>query len=287
MKTTVLKIMCLFAFFTPKTALSQTNINTAFDAIIKFPKAEITEKHVFNKDRETNLKIGQDDIYKFVIPADKFDLIKNVLMAFDKDMASAYVVKKGKNTSNESQVQLYSGESSSDVISVISIDDPGTNYIYELFAPSKSEDPDGNYRYAYGFNYKEDNGRIIGKIVINYATTSEYRLQVQQEAEREKNIKWLADMGEIRSMQSESATQQSWFERVMACVGGMAEASPKTRIALATKVFSLVKEINQYPEVTTSDKDAIREILKAMVSDSRYSESVLNKLLNQCLVELK
>ncbi|MDE6547787.1 MAG: hypothetical protein K2L22_02195 [Muribaculaceae bacterium] len=287
MKTTVFRLIFILALFAPATVASQTNIKSAFDAIIKCPKAEITESHSLQKDRETNQKSGQDDIYTFILPADRFDLVKNVMAAFDKDMASAYGVKKGKNTGNEIKIKLYSSESTPQMMYLISIDDPGCDYIYQLFAPSKSEDPDGTHRYAYGFNYKEEDGKIKGKIVINYATTAEYREQVQQEAEREKNRRWLVDMGEIKIGTSESVSQDSWFDMLMSCFQSMPEATSKTRIALATKAFKVIRDTSKHPEVTTADKDAIREILKVMVSDSKYSESVLNKLLNQCLVELK
>ncbi|MDE7346914.1 MAG: hypothetical protein K2N48_09295 [Muribaculaceae bacterium] len=287
MKTTVFRLIFIMALFAPVTVASQTNIKSAFDAIIKYPKAEITESHSLQKDRETNQRLGQDDIYTFILPADRFDLVKNVMAAFDKDMASAYGVKKGKNTGNEIKIRLYSSQSTPEMMYVISIDDPGCDYIYQLFAPSKSEDPDGIHRYAYGFNYKEEDGKIKGKIVINYATTAEYRQQVQQEAEREKNLRWLADMGEIKNGTSESVSQDSWFDMLMSYFQSMPDATSKTRIALATKAFKVIRDTSKYPEVTPADKDAIREILKVMVSDINYSESVLNKLLNQCLVELK
>ena len=123
--------------------------------------------------------------------------------------------------------------------------------------------------------------------MINYATTAEYREQVQQEAEREKNRRWLIDMGEIKIGTSESVSKDSWFDKLMSYFQSMPDATSKTRIALATKAFMVIRDTSKYPEVTQADKDAIREILKVMVSDSKYSESVLNKLLNQCLVELK
>lgn len=281
MKTTVLRLLCLLALLVPMTATSQSNIKSAFDAIIKCPKAEITESHVLNKDRETNIKSGQDDIYSFVIPSDRFDLIKNVLSAFDKDMASAYVVRKGKNTGSEIKVLLYSGESVAGASGGISIDDPGCDYIYELFAPSKSEDPDGNHRYAYGFNYKEEDGKIVGKLVINYSTTAEYR----QKAERANQLVLLADLGKIDKGSSDDASQQSWFEQVMACVNGIEDHSRKPRrIALATKAYNLIKDHRKYPDVTQQDRRTLLNIFRVLVQKKEFAnDPVLIELLRECV----
>lgn len=278
MKTTVFRLICLLAVLVPMTAASQTNIKSAFDAIIKCPKAEITESHSLNKDRTTNLKSGQDDIYTFVIPSDRFDLIKNVLSAFDKDIASAYVVKKGKNAGRESTIQLYSGEASAGS-NAITIDDPGCDYIYELFAPSESEDPDGIHRYAYGFNYKEEKGRIVGKIVINYSTTAEYRQQV----ERDRQIKWLANMGVAEKAGMDSTARQSWFEQVMACVNGMDDPSPKVRIALATKAYNLIKNKKKHANVTSQDMRTLQNIFKITIQRKEFAnDPVLIELLREC-----
>ncbi|MDE5812915.1 MAG: hypothetical protein K2H72_01385 [Muribaculaceae bacterium] len=279
MKTVVFRLLSLLAVLAPAAAASQTNIKSAFDAIIKCPKAEITESHVLNKDRNTNLKSGQDDIYYFILPADRMDLVKKVLSAFDNDLASAYVVKKGKNTGKQSNIQLYSGESSTGFNAVISIDDPGCEYIYELFAPSKSEDPDGIHRYAYGFNYKEEDGKIIGKMVINYATTSEYR----QQAQRESQMILLADMNKANRGSSDVETQQTWFDMVMACVSGIEEANQKTRIALATKAYRLVRDVKSYPEATPQDKKTMAKIFRMMLNKPICAaDPILVELLQQC-----
>lgn len=70
----------------------------------------------------------------------------------------------------------------------------------------------------------------------------------------------------------------------------MTSANSQTRIALASKAYMLIRDASQYPDysdVSKSDKDTVREILKGMISDKKYSETVLNELLNQCLVNLK
>lgn len=285
MKTMVFRLLCLLAVLTPMTAASQSNIQMAFDAIIKCKNAEITESHSILKDRDSNLKTGQDDIYEFIIPANRIDLVKNVMSAFEKDASKAYVTKKGKNNGDKSRIALNPGESPSGDSGSISIDDPGCNYIYELFPTDKSEDPDGTHRYAYGFNYKEEDGKIIGKIVVNYSTTSEYRQQVQ----RESQLKWLTDMGEIRRDSSDNAFQQSWFEQVMACVSGIDESmSPKSRIALAAKAYNLIKDKRKYPEVTPQDTRTFLNIFRALIQKKEFAnDPILIELLRECEAGLK
>lgn len=274
MKKMEFKLLCLLAILAPMTAVSQTNIKSAFDAIIKCPQAEISDTHSLTRDRETNLKSGQDDIYKFILPSGKSGLVKNVLAAFDKDKDLAYEVKTGKNNGKESKMVLYSGDSDG-----LTIDDPGCDYIYELFVPSKSEDPDGSHRYAYGFNYKEEDGKIIGKIIINYATTAEYR----KKTKRESQLKWLADMDELNRKSSDATVQQSWFEQVMACVNGLEDnIDPKKRIALATKAYKLVSDTKNYPDISSQDKTTLRRIFGVLKDRPKLQDPVLKELINQC-----
>ena len=265
---------------TPMLANSQTNIKLAFDAIIKSPKAEITEKHSLEKNRDTNLKSGQDDIYSFVLPADKMNLVKNVMAAFDKDKDKAFYVKSGKNGESKSNVVLNSSGFNS-----ITVDDPGCEYIYELFSPSKSEDPEGIYRYAYGFNYKEENGMIKGKMIVNYSTTMDYRNK-KEEAERwERNLQWTLNMQKANK-EDDQESQQSWFEQVMACINGLKDANSKTRIALATKAYKLVGNIKDF-EVTERDKTTIKNMFNIILQDPAYKDPALIELLRQCEKGLK
>ncbi len=279
MKTIAIRLICLLAAVAPIAASAQTHIKSAFDAIINCQGAEISEHHYSGKDPKTKLKTGQDDIYNFVIPANKKNLIKNVLEAFENDETMAYVVKRGKNIEDSSQIELYSGEGGN---ASIPIDEPYYNYIYSLFATSKSEDPKGAHRYAYGFNYKEEDGVIKGKIIINYATTSEYR----QEAERQRQIDWLREMDKVNKNVSDSDSQQSWFEMVMACLNGLKDANTKTRIALATKAYKLVGNMEDY-EVSDQDKNTIRKMFEITLANPAYSDPILYELLKQCKAGIK
>lgn len=278
MKKTAIRLICLLAVISPTIAAAQSNIKSAFDAIINCKDAEVSEHHYSEKDPKTKLKSGQDDVYKFVLPASKKNLVKNVLDAFVKDENEAYVVKRGTNNGKDSQVSLFSGEGAGSIV----IDEPGTEYIYELFAPSKSEDPKGIHRYAYGFNYKEEDGVIKGKIVINYATTSEYR----QQAERQLQLAWLTDMDKANKNDKDDDEQQSWFEQIMACINGLKSANEKTRIALATKAYKLVGNMADY-DVSTQDKNTIKKMFEITLSNPAYSDPILYELLKQCQAGVK
>ncbi len=278
MKTIAFRLISLLAIAASITATAQNNIKSAFDAIINCPDAEISESHYSSKDTSTKLKSGQDDIYNFVLPANKINLIKKAVEAFEKDDASAYMLKRGRNSGSKSENFIYSQD-----LGTFTIDDTGREYIYAFFTPSKAEDPKNIHRYAYALNYKEVDGKIYGKIVINYATTSDYRNQ----QERQRQIDWTIQMSKSNRESADSDMVQTWFEKVMACLNGLQEATPKTRIALATKTYKLVSGMNEYDDVTNQDKETIKRVLRILLVDQSYQDPVLIELLKECQAAIK
>lgn len=280
MKNSATWLLCLILSAMPMLASAQSNIQSAFNALIKSSDAQITESHVFEKDPDTGKKTSQCDVYNFVLPADQFKLIKNIVNAIEKDSQHAFGLYSGRITPADQDITLAVGNGNGK--NDVSLTDLGGDYSYAVFLAPKSEDPEGIYRYAYGISYNQSkkNDNITGKIVLTYATTLKYR---QQAAVEQQQNQWKV----FNQMNKELSEEDTWFDKLMLYFQSMSEATSKTRIALATKAFKVIRDTSKYPEVTTADKDAIREILKVMVSDSKYSESVLNKLLNQCLVELK
>ena len=281
MKTSILRLLSLMFAVIPLTAAAQNNIKKAFDAIIKCPEAQITESHTLDKDPSTGVKTGQSDVYRFELPTDKANLLDNVVSAFDKDAELAYSVNKGKSVNTERDILLVVGNGATDGVYITS---PDCEYIYSLFLAPLSEDPNGIYRYAYGMNCKEEGGKLVGKLVITYATTLKYRQQAEQQ--RQFNVLRSFSNGAY-VIPGNDSSQQSWFDMLMSYFQSMTQANTQTRIALASKAFKVIRDTSKYPEVTDADKAAVREILKGMISDKKYSESVLNKLLTQCLVEIK
>lgn len=265
----------------PMVATAQNNIKAAFDAIIKCPEAQITENHTLEKDPESKSKIGQSDIYSFVLPANKIKLIRNVISAFDKDSDMAYSLNRGKARSSDRQISLAIGDASG---SGVYINEVGHDYVYGLFLAATSEDPEGKFRYAYGISYMEYDGSIVGKLIVTYATTLKYR----QEAEQQRQYDVLRSFSSgTYTFSDNNSSQQSWFDILMSYFQSMTQANTQTRISLASKAFKVIRDTSKYPEVSSADKEAVREILKGMIADKKYSESVLNKLLTQCLRELK
>lgn len=281
MKTSIIRLISLMLAAIPTMANAQTNIRSAFEAIINCPDARITESHTLDRDPSTRTKTGQSDVYRFVLPANKARLVENVVSAFDKDAEMAYSVSKGKSVNSEKNIMLAVGNGAADGVYITS---PGCEYIYSLFLAPTAEDPSGIYRYAYGMNCKEEGDTLIGKLVITYATTLKYRQQSEQQRQYDM-LRNVSNGAYVISGQSSS--QQSWFDMLMSYFQSMTSASTQTRIALASKAFKVIRDTSKYPEVTEADKDAVRAILKGMISDKKYSESVLNKLLTQCLVEIK
>ncbi|MDE6653373.1 MAG: hypothetical protein K2K37_03180 [Muribaculaceae bacterium] len=263
----------------PMLASAQTNIKSAFDALIKCPDVQITESHSLEKDPGTNTKTGQSDIYNFTLPAKRIKLIENITSAFNKDSEMAYSINSGNTTNTENAIiKLAIGDGSGEGVY---INEPECQYIYSLFLPPRSEDPNGIYRYAYGFNYKQEGSNIIGKLVVTYATTLKHRQQAQQN--RQLNILNSIPNGSIIV----STPQQTWFDLLMSYFQSMASSSPQVKISLATKAYNVIRDTQEYPEVTENDKNTVREILKGMIADKKYSDTMLNTLLNQCLVGIE
>lgn len=281
MKTSVIRLLSLMMAIIPMMATAQNNIKSAFDAIIKCPEAQITESHTLEKNPTTGVKTGQSDVYRFILPTDKLSLLKKAADAFDKDADTAYSINRGKSVNTESGIVLAVGDGEGEGVYITN---PDCEYIYSLFLAPLSEDPNGIYRYAYGMNCKEENGQLVGKLVITYATTLPHRQQVAQQKQYEQLYN-LSNLGTV--ILGNNSTQQSWFDMLMSYFQGMPSANSQTRISLATKAFKVIRDTSKYPEVTDADKDAVREILKGMIAEKKYSETVLNKLLTQCLVAIK
>lgn len=282
MKTTVTRLVCLIIAIAPLSGMAQSHIKSAFEAIIKCPEAQISETHSLDKDPDTNIKSGQCDIYNFVLPADKMKLINNVFSAFEKDNSAAYGCYRGKKTKHDPVKSIAIGDGSGNGVR---INDDDTEYAYSLFLAPKPENSNGlrKYRYAYAMNFKESGGKIKGKLVITYATTLKYRQLMAEE----KQLKIARTFNNGVNVVSGNALQQTWFDILMSYLQTLSSAKEQTRIALATKAYKHVSNMAKYPEVTDADKTAAREILKALIADPEYSETVLNKLLQQCLNSIK
>ncbi len=270
-------------------AIAQTNVKAAFDAIINCRDANITEHHTLDKDPSSYIKTGQSDVYRFELPASRMNLVKNVISALGKDSEKAYSIQNGSSDGNV-QVALAVGDGDNGSVNSVRITEPGYDYAYALFLAPKSEDPDGNHRYAYGVNYKKEGGKIKGTLLVTYATTLKYR-QSQAQDSRKPRIIYGGQTVSVPSLSvigaADNSSQPTWFSTMMSYFQIMTSANPQMRISFATKIYELIQDVSQYPEVTASEKDAVREILKEMISDNKYSDPILKTILNQSLVNLK
>lgn len=262
-------LFVMVASFLPMLAIAQSNIKTAFDAIINCKEADVTSSHKLDKDPETFVKKGQCDIYRFTLPEKKASLLKNLLRAFDKDAQYAYSIESGKSKKNDRPINVAVGDGSG---SGVSINEPGCDYIYELFLAPKAENPDGIYRYAYGLCYKENGGKIEGKFIVTYATTLKYRQGAQI-----SSFTRLPGGAVIIN-----GADQTWFEKLMSNLNSMTSANSRTRLSLATNAFALIQNMEKYPEVTAKEKKAAQKIIQGMRSQSKYSDPQLNSILQQC-----
>ena len=116
--------------------------------------------------------------------------------------------------------------------------------------------------------------------------TLKQRQQLEQKKQNEVIRKWSNG-----TYDNDSGTQKnagkSWFDWIMSYLQLMSSSSTETRIALASKIYKVVRDTPKYSDVTEADKETVREILKGMIDDMKYSETVLNTLLKQCLESIK
>lgn len=264
--------MSLLFIISPMIASAQSHVKSAFDAIINCSDAKISEKHSLEKEPGSKSKTSQSDVYHFTLPAKRMNLIENVIKAFRLDSDMAYSINQGRLNRGSDKILLSVGKGGT---GNIDLGELNSDYVYALFLAPKSEDPNGHNRYAYGMSYSEVDGKIVGKLVVTYGLTLNYRQQ-QQEERRNKVIHSYNTPTNLSS----SLSQGSWFEQVMHHLVALENANPQTRCVLATKVYTLIKEAKKYPEATVADKVAVKDVLKGMME--KYTDPMLNQLLTQC-----
>ena len=147
----------------PLTAHAQGFIKRAFNVLITSEPAQVESSHKLNKNPETGVKEGQLDVYEFTIPASHHDLVEDVERASLKTASSAS--KKSYDYTSLAVGGDDSGYPLGDI--------KGSRYIYALFLDPK--DMSKTHRYAYAMEWRKDEKEIVGKLVVTYATTQQYR----------------------------------------------------------------------------------------------------------------
>ncbi len=310
MKTLSLRLSGLVLAMVPMLAAAQKNIVSAFDDIINCKQAEITENIAFSKNPGTNVKTGECSEYWFTLPADKKKLIDNVISAYDKDNHNAYSFEKGTTTKKSGSQTLAVGDGTSGGVVVT---EPGNKYLIALFLAPKSEDPDGIYRYGYAINYREEHGKITGKLVISYATTLMYRQGQTGKKQSDYNFYYnypssssssttssTSSTSKSTSISSSSTPSRrvtvinssddqddSWFVNIMAYVQAMQTGNSQTRVAIAAKMYKLIEGLKGRTDVSAADRETVSQVLKSLLEDKRYDEPLVKNLLTQSLALLK
>lgn len=268
MKKVIRHLILLTLLGLPVVASAQANIKKAFDAIIHCKQAQIAQSHSLDKDPVTNKKSGQCDIYNFVLPDSKISLVNDVVAAFNKDSELAYSIRSGTSLPQDQPIVLATGD---DADNGIQLSEWNSDYMYALFIAPTSEDREQKHRYAYGLSYKNEKGKIIGKLLITYATTLKARQESAQKLQPAFEKK-----------------QRTWFEQIMHNLQMMEPSNSAYRFKLASNTYSLIQDSSKYPEVTAADRYTVREVLKAMISDKKYySDPVVYSILNRCLITLE
>lgn len=273
MKTWIIRLVWLLASVLPLQIAAQSNITKAFDKLLKCSDVVYNESHSLDRNSQTGIKESQSDIYRFTMPIDKKSLIDNILKAFDADNEMAYSTSSGIATKRDNRISVAVGNN--DLVSV-EVNPAGYNYVYSLFIAPEKENPSGNYRYAYGINWKEKDGEISGKIFITYATTLAYRQS--QYCNSAKVIS-------INDFATDTIENEQWFSTLMGYIQGMETVKADTpRQAIASRIYEHSKSIPL--SVDEKDKSLARDILKDMAKQPGTS-SVTARLLNAAISNIK
>lgn len=273
-----MRTICLLLALTPFCLSAQTNIAKAFDKLINNSDVVRTQSHSMEKDVKTGLKESQCDIYTFELPASKKGVVENILKAFKTDENKAYSTSSGVAGQNDREINLAVG----DGVQGVRINASGHNYIYSCFMAPEAENPEGIYRYGYGMNWKEHDGKINGSLVVTYATTLKHRQSVSN-----SNNGYFVFRNGTLSDASQISDNSTWFGKFMGYVQAMSSGNTKACQALAAKIYEHTKLTESSSDIKKADKDTAREILKTLLSDRKYNDNVTIKLINAAITNIK
>ncbi|MDE7437221.1 MAG: hypothetical protein K2M93_01930 [Muribaculaceae bacterium] len=273
MKTKIIALLSLLALLLPLSTTAQTNVQRAFNELLKNSDVEYTESHSLNKDAETGVKESQYDVYSFTLPASKFKLIENILKAFKTDEDKAYSINEGKSDKNSQQISVAVGDGSG---AGVLVNPHGYNYYYALYLAPKSEDKSGNYRYAYAMYWKKGKDKVEGTLIVTYATTLKYR---QNRAYSNSGLNYI----------QVQTTDENWFSKMVNYIQALSNTNANSagQQALAAKIFKQAQSSQNIKGLSEGDKDAARELLKTMISERDKYDSLTIQLLNSALANIK
>lgn len=160
-----------------QTIHAQGYIKRAFNVLTTSDPAKVESTHKLNKDPETGQKVGQLDVYEFTIPASHHDMIEDIEQAFDKDKEKAYSLSSGSNA-NKKTYNYITLAVGGDEFGYPLGDIKDSRYIYALFLDPA--DKNKTHRYAYAMEWHEGSKEIVGKLIVTYATTQQYRKSRKQ-----------------------------------------------------------------------------------------------------------
>lgn len=283
MRTWIFTLICLTGILIPANVEAQTNVKKAFNDLLKSSDVEYTETHSLDKDTDTGVKESQSDIYKFTLPASRFKLIENIQKAFKEDESKAYSLSGGTADKNSQQIQLAVGNGKGEGVY---INPPGYDYYYACYLAPKNEDKSGIYRYAYGINWKKSDNKIEGMIVVTYATTLKHR-QASSYSMQQLGMPLQPLEGyEIGN------TASTWFNTMVSYIQALSKLSNEGigsggHQVLAAKIYKQAQLSQKIKGLSEDDKDAARELLKTMLSDSKRYTPLTIQLLNSALINIK
>ncbi len=165
----------------PIAMMAQVNIDEAFETLrLSDWQEETMSSHHVDKATDTGLMEGMSDEYEFKmtnVNVASRQLILDVRNAFTKDREAAYSMSSGTNGGAETYTSLAVGDGTGGGVTIGMMEN--SKWMYACFLDPA--DKEQNHRYAYGFEWVENNdGTIIGRMVKTYALTQKSRQSKKQ-----------------------------------------------------------------------------------------------------------
>ena len=277
MKNKILILATSIMMLMPLTIHAQGHIKHAFNVLITDTSTKVESTQKFNKDPETGTKIGQLDVYEFTIPASHHNLVEDIEQAFNQDKEKAYSLGS-TSTANKKLYNYKSlavgGEDNGYPLGEIK----NSRYIYALFLDPN--DKSKTHRYAYAMEWCEGAKEIVGKLIITYATTQEYRRSKGQTRTISVNGKEINLDGNSFSYHKRSP--ESWLSEFNNYKNlFLKDPTGSAASYYATQIYGLCKNVDNMDEV---EKKLVKsEILRLKMETT---DNFIQQLFNLSIKKL-
>lgn len=174
----------------PCQAMAQENVKKAFNEFLS-SKITINLKLSSRKDPATGRLVSQCNLYDFVAPESKRDLIDKICNAFEKDRDVAYwSLIQGAHSSKQEVWNLLYGDDPNNYITV------GDKEGYSVVAMNVLDGKDHRYSYAMEWRDQPYNSVITGTLMILYGKMPNQKTTYSFPNTGDSIVSWSVDVGD-------------------------------------------------------------------------------------------